>query len=143
MPQNDLRELRQLLGQVVQRLGRTSRELEERLEIGHGNLGKLLNGTIELRVRHLLAFAELLRVPVTELLAAGCPGSAAAATQHLTDWLPQVQGDGGGAAAAQARMPVTLAELTELLRREIGSELAKRGLEAPPARPGGGPEAAK
>lgn len=75
MADKDLKELRQLLrlAHAHPRCGGGDR--------GRGNLERLLNGTLELRVRHLLAFARLLSIPPAELLELGCP-QAAQAAQH-------------------------------------------------------------
>lgn len=124
MSQRDLATLRELLRRVAQETRSTSRELEERLEIGHGNLGKLLSGRIELRVRHILAFAELLEVSPGELVAAGCPEATAAATINLEDWLAPPRRPVRAATPGQTALPASAEELVELLRREIRSELA-------------------
>lgn len=116
MWQNDLRSMRRLLGELVERLDRSHRELEDLLEIGHGNLHKLLDGKIELRVRHLLTFAELLQVAPSELLAVGCPESEAAATRRLSDWLPSLRQAEAERPPGHVALPATREELTELLR---------------------------
>jgi len=69
-----------------------------------------------------------MKVPVEQLMAAGFPDSAAAATHHLDDWIGKRPAGGDGRAAAAARVPATLEEIRELLREEIRSELAKQGV---------------
>lgn len=139
MWQNDLRSMRRLLGDLVERLDRSHRELEDLLEIGHGNLHKLLDGKIELRVRHLLTFAELLQVAPSELLAVGCPESEAAATRRLSDWLPALRSPQPEPAAHPA-LPATREELMQLLRQEISREMARQAADAPPATPDDEPQ---
>ena len=126
MWQNDLRSMRRLLGELVEKLDRSHRELEDLLEIGHGNLHKLLDGKIELRVRHLLTFAELLQVAPSELLAVGCPEAEAAATRRLSDWLPSLRQAQPQRPPAHPALPATREELMQLLRQEISREMEGR-----------------
>ena len=139
MRQNDLRSMRRLLGELVEKLDHSHRELEDLLEIGHGNLHKLLDGKIELRVRHLLTFAELLQVAPSELVAAGCPESEAAATRRLSDWLPSLRAAEPARPPAHTELPVTREELTRLLRQEVRREVARQAARRPPAAPDGEP----
>ncbi len=125
MHTGDQRTLRQVLREAVRALRMSNRALEDVLGIGHGNLEKLLSGKLDLRVRHLTAFAELMKVPVEEIMAAGFPGSAAEATRHLDDWIGKPPA--AGEARAAARLPPTLEEIRELLREEIRSEMARAG----------------
>jgi hypothetical protein len=41
--------------EAIQGLRLTPRQIEDALDIGHGSLSRLLDGKIELKVRHLLA----------------------------------------------------------------------------------------
>lgn len=139
MWQNDLRSMRRLLGELVEKLDRSHRELEDLLEIGHGNLHKLLDGKIEFRVRHLLTFAELLQVAPSELVAYGCPETEAAATRRLADWLPSLRQAEPPRLPAHTELPVSREELTQLLRQEVRREMARQAARRPPARPDGEP----
>lgn len=87
MSTDDLRQLRAVLREAVRALRIPVREWERRLGVGHGNLDKLLDGSLELRVRHILAFARLLRVSPGELLDTGCPDLAQQAEHRVSDWV--------------------------------------------------------
>src|SRR5215210_6310204 len=63
MVDQDLKELRRLLRDAVESSRMYVRDIEAAMGVGHGNLERLLNGTLELRVRHLVAFARLLKIP--------------------------------------------------------------------------------
>ncbi len=139
MPQLDTKDLRQLLSEAVEALfrdGWSKRALGRRLGVGNGNLGKLLSGESRLTVDHLMAFAEVLDVPVSQLLSLAFPEQEAAAKRSLSDWIARrspAERD-----AALAGLPRTRAELEEVLRRAFCAELDRRGLTAPPAGPNGG-----
>lgn len=127
MADQDLKELRQLLREAVDASRMYARDIEDALEIGHGNLTRLLNGTLELRVRHLLAFAGLLKIPPGELLELGCPGATEKAQRRLVDWLGP---DRRRATQDGPSLPATLEELTELIRTVVREELASLAPES-------------
>ena len=90
MHQLDSKDLRQLLREAVEALlrdGWTKRALGRRLGVGNGNLGKLLSGESRLTVDHLMAFAEVLDVPVSQLLSLAFPEQEAGAKRSLSDWI--------------------------------------------------------
>lgn len=80
---NDARDLRGLLREALSRTRMTGRRLEKELGIGHGNLQHLLEGQLELKVRHLLAIARVLKVPPHQLLELGCPEAEQTASRDL------------------------------------------------------------
>ncbi len=132
MSTNDNRQLLQVLRGLVRASRRSARELERTLGIAHGGLERLLAGDTELRVRHLLAFARVFRVPVADFLELGCPESARTAEFRLADWLrsaepfkPERQ------QAAGMTLPSTVEELGSLIRTAVQQELA--ALKASPA----------
>ena len=92
MLEEDLQSLRQILARAIKAMNLPNRDVERALKLRNGTLGKLLDGTLELRVEHLTALAGLLRVPPGDLLKAGCPRTRAAAAYRLTDWLGPADG---------------------------------------------------
>jgi len=87
----DLKTLHDLVRQVLDQTRLTKRRLEEEIGLGHGTLEQLLAGRQDLRVRHLLALARLLRIAPHQLLQIGCPEATAAAEQDLAVWLGRPQ----------------------------------------------------
>jgi len=87
----DLKTLHELVRQVVDQTRLTKRRLEEEIGLGHGTLEQLLSGRQDLRVRHLLALARLLRVAPHQFLELGCPEASAAAEHDLAVWLGRPQ----------------------------------------------------
>jgi transcriptional regulator with XRE-family HTH domain len=125
MSNNDMRQLLQVLRDVVRASRFPARELERSLGIANGGLERLLAGETELRVRHLLAFARVFRVPVADFLELGCPESARTAEFRLADWLrsaepfkPERQQSAG------TPLPSTVEELSSLIRAAVQQELA-------------------
>lgn len=132
MSTTDLRELRALLREAVAVLRRPTRELERELGIGSGRLRDLLDGTLELRVYHLLAFARVLSVPPEDLLAYSCAETRRTARYRLANWLPYL--DKNKSSSAASSQPAESDQLREVIRSVIREELeqlspavAKRG----------------
>jgi transcriptional regulator with XRE-family HTH domain len=121
MVDQDLKELRRLLRDAVESSRMYVRDIEAAIGVGHGNLERLLNGTLELRVRHLIAFAHLLKIPPAEFLELGCPEATQAAQRRLVDWLGPERSQG---LAGASRLPATPEELAELIRAVVREELA-------------------
>lgn len=87
MSNSDLCTLRALVREALPTYHGSGRAIEEALGIGHGNLSHLLDGRLELRVRHLLAIAKMLGVPPHQFLELGCPETNDAARRDLTDFV--------------------------------------------------------
>ena len=118
MSDTDLRELRALLREAVAVLRRPTRELERELGIGSGRLRDLLEGTMELRVYHLLAFARVLSVPPEELLAYSCVETRRMARYRLVTWLPYLDKNKPSEAEAKTAEPEQLREMIRSVVRE-------------------------
>ncbi len=121
MLDDDLRSLRQILARAIDASGLQRRDLERALKLRNGSLGKLLDGSQDLRVEHLTSLARLLRIPPGDFLRLGCPRTGAAATYRLTDWIGPI--NESTPAAAKAPTPE---ELAEMVRAVVREELAAR-----------------
>lgn len=122
MSEQDLRELRAFLKEAIQVSRRKSRDLERALGIGSGKLPMLLDGSLDLRVRHLLALAEILSVPPEDLLAFTLRDAREKAKHRITDWLPHLRPREEG-----QPLPRNLDQLKELIRATVQEELDKVG----------------
>lgn len=118
MSDTDLRELRALLREAVAVLRRPTRELERELGIGNGRLRDLLEGNLELRVYHLLAFARVLSIPPEDLLAYSCAETRRTARYRLANWLPYLDKNKPSAAEAKAAEAEQLREMIRSVVRE-------------------------
>ena len=124
MSKKDLNTVRQVFRKAVEVCHLPTRELERALGIGNGNLSRLLDGSLDLRIRHLLAFAELLEVPPTDFLELGCPEAQSKATRRLADLL-----EPGRALSTPATSPVSEEKLAEMIREIVEDVLARREVE--------------
>jgi transcriptional regulator with XRE-family HTH domain len=119
----DLKTLHDLVRQALDRTQLTKRRLEEEIGLGHGTLEQLLSGRQDLKVRHLLVIAGLLRVPPQQFLELGCPQTSAAAEQDLAVWL--------GLPQEPARQGIPEDMIRAIVRDEVqrllGEALAGRG----------------
>jgi hypothetical protein len=108
----------------VQASGLLRRDIERVLRLRNGSLGRLLDGSLNLKVEHLTALARLLRIPPGDLLAIGCPQLRAVATNRLADWLGPA---GDASAPAAASPPPTPEKLAEMIRAALRQELVVPG----------------
>ncbi len=123
MSEQELREIRAFLKEAIQASGKRTRVLERALGIGSGKLQSLFDGGLDLRVRHLLAIADVLNVPLGDLLAFTCREASANAKYRITDWLPHLRAREEG-----KPLPKNLDQLKELIRTTVQEELEERGL---------------
>ena len=87
MPARDGLELvRALLNMALAALPLSPRKIEDVLQIGHGTLPRLLDGRMDLKLRHLLPLCGVLEIHPADLLQRGLPTWEA--TRRIDDWLP-------------------------------------------------------
>ena len=115
----DLAEFRHILRELIRMLRMPVRDLENTLGIGHGKLERLLNGELEIRLRHVLALAEVLGVSPGDLLTAGCADATRRARRRVSDWLPHLAPKQEG-----TPLPATREELAEMIRDLLREELS-------------------
>lgn len=133
----DLDNLRQVMRKSIAAARLLVRDLEKRLGITHGALEKLLDGRQEIRLRHLLALAEMLQVSPADLLETGCPAAHGAAKYKMSDWLGTTAKNAKKAAAETPALP-SAAELADLIRQTVREELkAQAAAPAAAEAPGG------
>jgi DNA-binding Xre family transcriptional regulator len=122
MAEQDLKQLRQILREAVRATRMSSRDLERRLGIGNGNLNRMLDGTLDLRVRHLLALADLLDVPPSDIFELGCPDAVSRAKRRLGDWIGKRSSEPAEPTAAS----LSLDQLRELIRDAVREEMEQQ-----------------
>jgi hypothetical protein len=86
MSSRQLKPLREVLQRAVAAARLRPRTIEEALALPRGGWDEMISGRRVLRVRHLLALARLLSVPVEDLLDLGLPDAIPATGLRLTDW---------------------------------------------------------
>lgn len=138
MAEADFEHLLTVLSRAILALPGPRRTLEDRLGIGRGNVDRLLDGRMEMRVRHILALARELEVAPGDFFALGCPGATENARYQLADRLAPPRHPTRAEKRATEAAPGGggVEELRPLLRQLIREELAsalppnarKRGL---------------
>jgi hypothetical protein len=121
MRESDLRELTAVMRRAAQASRARKHDLEAAMGVSHGRMEDLWSGTLELKVRHLVGLAELLEIPPSEILAAGCP-HAQAAGRRLSDWIGPVEPPFAARRAEQERSAAEADD--ERLRRVVREEIA-------------------
>jgi hypothetical protein len=87
----ELQPLREVLNRAVAAARLSARTVEQALDLPAGGWNQLLSGYRVLRVRHLLALAQLLRVPPADFLEIGLPEASQAADLRLSQWIEPVK----------------------------------------------------
>jgi transcriptional regulator with XRE-family HTH domain len=125
--EKDLAEFRHILRELLRMTRLPVRNLERTLGVGSGKLERLLNGEMEIRLRHILAAAEILGVAPGDLLTVGCAEATRRARRRVVDWLPHLAPKAEG-----PPFPASREELAEMIREILHEETA-----AAPSRPSG------
>jgi transcriptional regulator with XRE-family HTH domain len=121
MADRDLKDLRALLRDAVTASRLSNREMERVLGIGHGTLEKLLNGTQDLRVRHILSLARYLKVSPADFFTLGCPQAVRTAEHDLSEWLTPPR---RRQAEKEGALPRNPSELARMIRAAVQEEIA-------------------
>jgi DNA-binding Xre family transcriptional regulator len=118
--QDDLSLLRSHLTLALNSLALSPYKIEDGLGIGHGTLNRLLDGRMELKLRHLVVFCKLLDIHPRDLIEAGFPNWAA--KHRLNDWMPVKL-------RKEASPPPALSdELVQAIRAVVREEISRAGL---------------
>lgn len=123
MSDSDLSRLRALVREALPTYHGSGRAIEEALGIGHGNLSHLLDGRLELRVRHLLAISRMLGVPPHQFLELGCPETTDAAKRDLTDFVAMSLPPERKVAVQGAKAPELDNRIRKIVREELEAHL--------------------
>jgi len=127
--EKDLAEFRYVLRELVRMVRMPVRDLERTLGVGHGKLEHLLDGKLEIRLRHVLALAEVLGVSPGDLLTVGFAEATRRARSRVVDWLPHLAPKQEG-----TPLPATREELSEMIREILHEELDARATATAPGR---------
>jgi hypothetical protein len=117
----DMKRLLGLVRSACYSWSGNKRDLEGALGIGHGRIEEILDGHPELRVRHLVDLARLLKIRPSDFLRLGYPDDESTAPNQLERWIGEPQPPH----ARRKPEPLT-AEHEERIRELIREELAKR-----------------
>lgn len=120
MARNDGLDLvRALLDVALVSLPISPRKIEDALQIGHGTLQRLLDGRMDLKLRHLLLLCKVLKIHPAEILERGLPNWET--TRSLDDWLPPDHRQAARSTAAVS------GELLQAIRTVVREEISRAG----------------
>lgn len=127
MSSRELQRLRQILGEAVRSSRMYARDLEQAMGLGNGNLARLLDGSMEIRVRHLLGFARILDIPPGDFLDLGFPEMTQNASHRLADWIgPRQPPHKAKAQAQETPGPKPDDDLKTLIREAVREAIDER-----------------
>lgn len=122
--------VRALLARALVGLPVSPRTIEDVLQIGHGTLPRLLDGRMDLKLRHLLPLCQFLKIHPADLLQQGLPNWEA--PFRLDDRLPP---EHRSKAARPSALPD---ELLDAVRAAVREEISRAGLGLDAERPTAG-----
>ncbi len=110
-----------MLHQVINASGLADRQVEDAMGLGHGRLGRLFDGSMEIKLRHLLGLARRLKISPGELVSMGSPETEQLKEHRVADWL--------GISAPKRRVETPPDDLDERIRRAVRAELLAAAAE--------------
>jgi transcriptional regulator with XRE-family HTH domain len=122
MSDHDIRNMRKMLHQVINAAGLADRQVEDAMGLGHGRLGRLFDGSMEIKLRHLLGLARRLKISPGELVAMGSPETEQLKERRVADWL-------GISEPKAQRVETPPNDLDERIRRAVREELLAAAAE--------------
>ena len=122
MSDHDIRNMRKMLHQVINASGLADRQVEDAIGLRHGRLGRLFDGSMEIKLRHLLGLARRLKISPGELVAMGSPETEQLKERRLAEWLGIPQ-------AKTTRVEKPPDDLEERIRRAVREELLAAAAE--------------
>jgi transcriptional regulator with XRE-family HTH domain len=131
---DEVRRLLDVLQTLTRMLAVSNRELERRLELQHGTISRLLNGTIEAKLEVVLGVARALGMEYEELFSFAyperpVPRPESAAARKIRTMLEDLQPQGAKppTATTDEKPPADRAGMFQEIRRAVREVLAEKG----------------
>jgi len=121
-------QLLSVLRTAVRVLGYTNQEIEEKLGVYHGYLGRLFKGTIQLQFEDIVKIAHALDMEPAELLQLVYPQTSKPATEgakRLRETLQQLQPSAAASAAPASPEPAAPSALAAAAGSDLSAKLAQ------------------
>ena len=124
---DEVRRAAKLLEALIQATGVSPEELEERLEASPGYVGRLLSGTVELKLRHILAILRVLEIEPPLFFQILYPETGPeGGTVRLDELRQRLTGLGVGCESAAPKPEVGMDDLERLVQGAVQAALASR-----------------
>ena len=129
---DEVRRAASLLEALIQAIGMSPQELEKRLEASPGYFGRLLSGTVELKLRHILAILRILEIEPALFFQTLYPESGPAGGTVQLDELHQRLESLGMSEKGEWTAPpeVGIGDLERLVQRAVQAALSRRKPES-------------
>lgn len=121
--EDEIRQAARLLESLIQAAGVPEDELERRLDVSPGYLGRLLAGEIELKLRHILSILRALEVEPSLYFESLYPAQAPAGTIRIEDLRQRIESLGLGDSEAPQ---VVVDDLERLVQGAVRAALGRK-----------------
>jgi transcriptional regulator with XRE-family HTH domain len=122
--EDEVRQAARLLESLIQAAGVPEAELEQRLDVSAGYLGRLLSGEIELKLRHILSILRALEVEPSLYFESLYPAHASAGTIRMEDLRQRL--DSLGLGEPPEAPQVGVADLGKLVQGAVRAALGRK-----------------
>jgi len=124
---DEVRRAAKLLDAMIQATGASPEELEKRLEASPGYVGRLLSGTVELKLRHILAILRLLEIEPALFFQTLYPEAGPAGGMvRLEELRQRLTALGVGCEPAAPKPEVGMDDLERLVQGAVQAALSSR-----------------
>lgn len=130
----EVERMREALDQLIELSGMSRRVVERRLLMNDcgTDLGRLLSGKLDLKMRHVLAICRVIELEPLEFVQISlkpCPAQRSPLLQRLEALLPNARGE-AGARLTRATEVAALLRQAEDLRRQLNEVLGREAGDA-------------
>lgn len=123
--EDEVRQAARLLESLIQAAGMPESELERRLDVAPGYVGRVLSGEIELKLRHILAILRALEIEPSLYFESLYPAQAPAGTIRMEDLQQRLERLGLGKPTEAPQVVVD--DLERLVQGAVQAALGRKG----------------
>lgn len=123
--EDEVRQAARLLESLIQTAGVPESELERRLDVSAGYVGRVLSGEIELKLRHILSFLRTLEIEPALFFESLYPVQPLGGTIRIEDLQERLQRLGLGNPSEAP--PVVVDDLEQLVQGALRTALGRKG----------------